>query len=163
MAGIRRARSGDAETIARIHVEAYETALEGVVLRDVLDRAASGRHAMWVALLSEPPPDQAVFVHEDDTVSGFISAGPSRDGQAHATGEVYALFVNPQRWDSGIGAALLQRGLDHLHSLNVSAVRLWVLDSNDRARTFYEARAWAHTGEVRDDDRGRFLRYGRAL
>ena len=73
---MRRARLGDAEAIARIHVEAYEMSLGEVVSREVLDGAASGRHPMWVALLSEPPPGQAVFVYEDDRVIGFISAGP---------------------------------------------------------------------------------------
>ena len=87
---------------------------------------------------------------------------PSRE-QDPVAGEVYALFVDPPRWGSGIGHALLERGLDHLRSLDLTDARLWVLDRNDRARSFYEARGWVDTGEVREDDRGRFLRYGRIL
>jgi GNAT superfamily N-acetyltransferase len=159
---MRRGRIDDAEAIARIHVEAYEKSLGEVVSREVLDRAASGRHPMWVALLSQPPMGQAVFVHEDDKVIGFISAGPSRERDP-AAGEVYALFVYSSRWGSGIGDALLKCGLDHLRSLELTDARLWVLDKNDRARTFYEKRGWVDTGQVREDERGRFLRYGRTL
>ena len=44
---------------------------------------------------------------------------------------------------------------------------LWVVDGNDRARAFYEARGWVHDGAVKVDDQGSFrlreLRYVRAL
>jgi GNAT superfamily N-acetyltransferase len=161
---VRRATIDDAEAIAHVHIDAYEASLGGVVDRAVLDRANARRHPMWVALLSEPPEGQAVFVHDDDGVTGFVSTGPSRGRDVSADeGEVYALFVDPSRWGTGVGGSLLERAVEHLRSLGLQEAKLWVLDENDRARRFYEAREWSDLGEVREDERGRFFRYGRRL
>lgn len=115
---------------------------------------------MWTALLTQPPGGQAVFLFEADGLSGFVSAGPSREPEAPSEeGEVYALFVDSRRWASGVGNVLLAQSVDHLDSLGVRTAKLWVLDRNQRTRRFYEARRWVDSGLAREDDRGRFLRY----
>ena len=164
MVAMRRATIADAEAIAKIHVEAYEASLADVTSREVLDEANAGRLAMWKSLLVHPPDGQAVFVVVDDDVTGFVSAGPTRDrGAPSKDGEVDALFVHPARWRSGIGSALLARSLEHLEASGLERAKLWVLDKNDRARRFYEARGWCDTGALREDERGRFLRYATSV
>ena len=161
---MRRATVADVDEIARVHVEVYEASLGHVVEAGVLDEARGQRRPMWETLLSSPPEGQAVFVHGDDRVVGFVSAGPDRDaGGARDGGEIYALFVEPDAWGSGLGTELLELGVDHLRSLALPVARLWVLDANARARRFYVREGWSDLGIVREDHRGRFSRYGRDL
>lgn len=161
---MRRATVDDVDEIARLHSEVYEFALGHVVDERLLDEAREQRSPMWEALLSNPPEGQAVFVHGDERVVGFVSAGPDRDVRgAKDAGEIYALFVAADAWGTGIGAELLEVGVGHLRSLGLLAARLWVLDANARARTFYAREGWSDLGIVREDRRGRFLRYGRDL
>jgi GNAT superfamily N-acetyltransferase len=164
MVRVRRATSDDAAAIAAIHAEAYERGLGEVVDRAVLDAARLQRRPLWDALLADPPAGQAVFVAEDDEVVGFVSTGPDRDpASGPEVGEIYALFVDPARWRGGVGGALLDTATEYLRTIGVSDARLWVLDANDRARRFYEARGWSDLGIERVDERGRFLRLGRSL
>jgi GNAT superfamily N-acetyltransferase len=160
---VRRATVDDVAAIARIHVDAYEASLGEIVDRQVLDAANARRVPMWSALLGEPPDGQVVYVHDDPPISGFVSAGPSRDASGTRTGEIYTLFVDPPRWGAGVGGTLLRHGLQHLVALGLAAAKLWVLDRNLPARRFYERRGWIDLGEVREDARGRFLRYGASL
>lgn len=161
---MRRATVADVDEVARVHVEVYEASLGHVVDAHVLEAARGQRRPMWEALLTNPPEGQAVFVHGEDRVVGFVSAGPDRevDG-AKSSGEIYALFVEKNAWGSGLGAELLGHAVEHLRSLALPAARLWVLDANARARRFYVREGWSDLGIVRDDHRGRFLRYGRDL
>ena len=161
---MRLATSADADAITNIHVSAYEASLGEVVSREVLDVASASRLPMWRALIAEPPTGQAVFVVERDEIVGFVSTGPTREsGVNGAEGEVYALFVHPGQWKTGVGGALLVRALEHMTSLGLSHAKLWVLDANHRARQFYESRGWSNTEVVREDDRGRFFRYAKQI
>ena len=163
-AEVRRATASDADEIARLHVEVYEAALGHVVDQQVLLEARTQRQPMWKGLLSSPPEGQAVFVHGDERLIGFVSAGPDRDPMdAEDAGEIYALFVEPDAWGTGVGTQLLEVATDHVRSLGLSVARLWVLDANARAQTFYAREGWSDLGIVRDDHRGRFFRYGRHL
>ncbi|MEY2473469.1 MAG: hypothetical protein QOK28_2798 [Actinomycetota bacterium] len=164
MVCVRRATRDDAAAIAAIHVEAYERGLGEVVDRAVLDAARLQRRPLWDALLADPPARQAVFVAEGEEIVGFVSTGPDRDPVSGPdVGEIYALFVDPARWRVGVGRALLDTAIEYLRSIGVTEARLWVLDANDRARRFYAARGWSDLGIERVDDRGTFLRLGRAL
>ena len=106
---LHRAAEADAEGIAAVHVHSWQAAYKGLVPQAYLeglriaDRAASWRREMaalpedrrpWVALLEE-------------SVRGFVVAGPSRDDDCGPeTAEVYALYVDPECWDHGVGRAL---------------------------------------------------------
>jgi ribosomal protein S18 acetylase RimI-like enzyme len=49
----------------------------------------------------------------------------------------------------------MDAALDRLVSAGFSEATLWVLDSNARARRFYEAGGWSADGaQKRDEDRG---------
>jgi GNAT superfamily N-acetyltransferase len=65
-----------------------------------------------------------------------------------------ALYILPEAAGCGVGNAL--------HAQAESATRLWVLEKNDHARRFYEARGWAPTGVSQEVYAGGVeLEYGR--
>lgn len=58
-------------------------------------------------------------------------------------GEVYVLAVDPDRHDTGVGAALLAHGLAHLSSAHVDTIELYVDEDNSRALDVYAVAGFA--------------------
>lgn len=83
----------------------------------------------------------------DGEIVGFVSVGAARDEDAD--GELYAIYVQPDRWGSGVGRSLIEAGEKRLRELGYREVLLWVLEDNPRARRFYEAAGWSTDGTTR--------------
>jgi ribosomal protein S18 acetylase RimI-like enzyme len=138
---IRPATPDDAEAVARVHVEtwraAYAHALspEGLASLSVTERTELHRRS---------PP---VVAELDGEIVGFVSVGPGTD--ADTDGELYAIYVLPDHWGSGVGRALMQAGEERLRELGHQHAILWVLEDNPRARRFYEAAGWRLDGARR--------------
>ena len=77
---------------------------------------------------------------------GFAVAAPSPDEPG--TGELSALYVDPDRWSRGTGQALLRVAEDRLAE-TFDESTLWVLEENDRGRRFYKRAGWEPDGAVR--------------
>jgi ribosomal protein S18 acetylase RimI-like enzyme len=138
---IRPATPDDAEAVARVHVEtwraAYAHALpaEGLASLSVTQRAEMHRRS---------PP---VVAEVDGEIVGFVAVGPGTD--PGTDGELYAIYVLPDHWGSGVGRALMQAGEERLRELGHQHAILWVLEDNPRARRFYEAAGWTLDGTRR--------------
>lgn len=63
-----------------------------------------------------------------------------------STGEVYVLAVDPDHHGTGLGAALLRRGLDHLADARVNAVELYVEEANAGALDLYTSAGFSEVG-----------------
>lgn len=157
---VRDARPEDAHEIGRIHVETWQAAYRGQIPDEYLDGLSiESRVEAWQRTLSEGDlewPEMEVWVAErDGRVIGFCGAGPGRDGDASEdVGEVYAIYVDSEHWDSGAGAALMNHAVEALRG-RFRVATLWVLDTNERARRFYERGGWKADGtEKKDDARG---------
>jgi pyridoxine 4-dehydrogenase len=168
-AHIRPATPEDAGAIASVHVRAWQAAYQGLMPQDYLDRLDVGaRTATWREILAAPSD---VFVAEaaDRTILGFIGLSPSRDGDRDpaATGELQAIYLAPEAWGRGTGRQLMATAIARLASRGFSRAALWVLETNVRARRFYEAAGWTPDGVTKQDDRHGFpiseIRYARAL
>jgi ribosomal protein S18 acetylase RimI-like enzyme len=82
-------------------------------------------------------------VEEASRILGWINAGQSRDPDARpSTGELWAIYVDPQHWRRGMGQLLWQKAEGHLISSGFSEATLWVLKENARAIAFYEAQGF---------------------
>ena len=96
---------------------------------------------MWVRTLESG--NGAVHVAcVDETVVGFSFAGASRKDASEA--EIYAIYVHPDQWGTGMGRSLFAASCDAMRSQGFSRLMLWVASENDQARTFY-ARAGMET------------------
>lgn len=85
-------------------------------------------------------------------ISGFATVGPARDPSSGGCGELYALYVRPDRWRHGIGGTLLVYALARLTAAGFTEAILWVLEGNERARRFYRAEGWLPDGAHRRDE-----------
>ncbi len=166
---MRPAEVADAAAMGRVHVRAWQAAYRGAMPDDFLDGLdPEARQAGWARLLSFPDAETKTLVVEDDdgAVVGFAHVGPSRQ-PADNEGELYAINLDPDAWGLGLGRQLLAAATDVLAERGHREVILWVLDSNTRARRFYEAAGWLDdSGEQIDNRFGpliRELRYRRVL
>jgi GNAT superfamily N-acetyltransferase len=151
---VRDATVDDARAIAEVHVASWRWAYRGQLPDDLLDGlSVDDREAMWTAWFLRPEERAAALVasDEDGRVVGFANAGPCRDeGATPDTGELRAIYVLQDVQGSGVGRALLVASLDRLRAAAYAAVTLWVLETNDLGRRFYERNGWAWDGTVSD-------------
>jgi GNAT superfamily N-acetyltransferase len=143
----RAAREDDADALAALHVASWRWAYRGLLDDEVLDGlSVEDRGSMWRTLLGGGEVAVVVAERENELV-GFASAGPSRDDDAEpGTGEVAAIYLAEDVAGSGLGAALFARIQDELRARGFSRGTLWVLESNARARRFYEREGWHAAG-----------------
>lgn len=143
---VRAAVVADATAIAVVHVASWRSAYRGIVPDRVLDVLDVERRAEgWRAGLRDSPDGDLVAVAlMDGRVSGFVRAGAIGDDRM--TGEVHAIYVDPQMWGRGMGSALLAFAELGLAKRGLSHGRLWAFSANRRARAWYESRGWRHDG-----------------
>jgi ribosomal protein S18 acetylase RimI-like enzyme len=146
---IREATLGDARSIAEIHVRAWQAAYRGQMPDEYLDRlSVEDRLAQHEWSLRSQRETWRLWVADDGgSVVGFAVTGPSEDADAdERTGEVYAIYLEPERVGSGLGRQLFADAVGDLRSRGFRTATLWVLESNDRARRFYELAGWKPDG-----------------
>jgi ribosomal protein S18 acetylase RimI-like enzyme len=143
---VRVAREEDLLGAADARVASWRAAFTGLVPQDFLDAMdpatiaaswsesiAAGRSRLYVASIG-------------DRIAGYAGVGPERDPDAPpGTGELYALFVHPDHWGTGAGRALTDAAVADLRDNGCTAVRLWVLEANTRARRFYARYGFTET------------------
>jgi GNAT superfamily N-acetyltransferase len=151
---IRPATSADAWAIARVHVLAWQTGYRGLISDSLLDGLSIERRAaFWARVLSEPLPDQRTFVADfSGDVRGFATGGRCRDEDSRTSGELQAIYVLPQQWDTGTGSALYEACIDALRADAFTDATLWVVECNDRALRFYRKHGWKHDGARRVEE-----------
>jgi GNAT superfamily N-acetyltransferase len=153
---IRPATLDDAEAVAAVHVASWQATYRGVVPDEVLDGAGlpADRLRLWQRLLGpDAPAGHAAWVAEaGGEVVGFADAMPSRDDDADGvTGEVPAIYAHPDAWGTGAGRELMAAAVAGLRDAGFRSATLWVLDTNARARRFYERAGFAPDGAAKTD------------
>jgi ribosomal protein S18 acetylase RimI-like enzyme len=146
---IRAASPADAEALAHVHVEAWRWAYRDQLPEDFLTGlSVPDRRAMWTQVLA----DRANTVHVADADSGlvgFTSGGPSSDEDApDGTGEIFTLYVLERVQGTGVGRALLEASVAALRSRGFTRGTLWVMESNQLGRGFYERAGWTWDGTI---------------
>ena len=169
MVTVRLAAAGDADAIGRIQVESWRAAYAGLMSDEALEGFdVAERQRLWREGLSRAPrPGSATFVVEETgAVVGFASVGASRDAEADAEAELYAIYLHPDSWGRGIGRALLRRAEDSMRASGFRQAILWVLKGNERGERFYRAAGWEQDGRKVDTFQGAAvteLRYRKRL
>lgn len=155
---IRRATVDDAMAIGHVHAHAWKWSYDGLMPQDLLDgidpvdRAAGWRQAFDDDVFVPP------YVAVDDTsgnIAGFVSMSASRDSDARSTvGEVTAIYIDRTALGTGLGSRLWHTALTWLRMAGHDEVTVWVLESNERGRAFYERVGLAPDGVRKVEQRG---------
>ncbi|WFE34320.1 GNAT family N-acetyltransferase [Micromonospora sp. WMMD975] len=155
MPTIRREEPDDAEAIARVHVHGWRAGYAGIMPEEVLRRlnpAAWAQRRRDLGTADPEHPFTTLVAEDDGVVTGFTTFGPYRNNQDRgdldpANGELVAIYLEPARWGSGTGPALLAAARAGLAERGWREYRLWVLADNARARRFYERAGHSPDGE----------------
>lgn len=156
MVTVRRATREDARAIATIRVTTWRVAYDGLV-DDVLlerldiDRETERRSLHWDERHVDPRATELIAEIDGEAV-GWVVAGPPHTPDEPRTGQLYALYVIPDHWSTGVGHALMTAAEDALRAAGFDTAVLWVLAGNDRAAMFYERHGWVEDGVVKLDE-----------
>jgi len=152
------AESWHSQAVPEVHVA---TLAEAPVLAELQRRSALAayRH-IFPPEAPTPTFDRLLSLWESwlgsGALTGFVAevAGDSvgvvlagADPSEVTVGHMARMYVAPERWRQGIGRLLYAVAIDHLGGAGYTEATLWVLENNDRARSWYERLGWVATGE----------------
>jgi GNAT superfamily N-acetyltransferase len=137
MTDIRPLTDADIDPVAALHVRTWQAGYAGIIPADFLAALDPAVFAERRRSGTRPPGAATLVAVDDGVIIGFASFGPDRSGEP-GTAELYALYVEPDRWGTGAGRALMQAAREALTRDGLATMRLWVLEDNHRARRFYE-------------------------
>ena len=143
---VRPAVMGDAETIAGIHVTAWQQTYRHLVdpaRLDALDPA--DRVERWREIIRDSAED--VWVAQLDGEAVAWAAASDRDPLTHPRSrELNGIYALARAHGSGVGQALLDA------SMGIVGAFLWVAANNPRAHSFYGRNGFVADG-ARDEHR----------
>ncbi len=144
----------DIPDIAALHVAGWQEAYGGMVDQAYLDSlSVEKRMEEWQIWLATGESD--VFLAKlDGVAAGFIMCGRTKTpppGSSNIrpthSAEIYAIYLKPEFFRQGIGAALMKKSVACLKEKKHKTLCLWVLGGNKRACQFYEAMGGQRIGK----------------
>ena len=148
---VREATPDDTDAIVAVTVAGWRTAYRDIVAPDRLADLPipRWRHEVHVGL-RRPVDDAFSYVADiDGEFAGYcFVAAPSREPDLGASvAELVAIYVEPERWGQGAGAALMRAAMERLADLPYEEVVLWTFKENAPAIAFYERHGWRRDGD----------------
>lgn len=136
----------DMRAVEAVRIATWKTAYRGLLPDDLLDelRLDDDRVSQLTARFGDDEFDVLVAVAGEQVV-GFASSGACRDEDLPGARELWAVYVLPEHWDTGAGAALVAAAGE----IDV----VWVLEGNVRARAFYERQGFQPDGSTKELER----------
>jgi GNAT superfamily N-acetyltransferase len=140
------------QQIAELQVEAWQQAYRGLMPESYLAQQDPQRRAQhWASSLGKSSFFLLVAV-TGARVWGFCALSTSRDPNPEPnTGEVAALYVDPLAWRKGYGKGLLLEAQRIAREQGYVRLTLWVLDTNQVARSFYETNGFRTDGHTKGE------------
>ena len=115
---MRAAHGGDADALARVHLESWRWAYTGLLPESYLARLREDElAARWWRRLAAGEMEESIRVLElDGRVRGFVTFGPLREEPSWLgyAGEIYMLYLAPDLVGRGLGNELLASALSEL-------------------------------------------------
>jgi GNAT superfamily N-acetyltransferase len=147
---LRSAEPGEELAVAEVHVRSWQVAYRGLLPNAYLDGLRpEDRAARYIFGKRTPDQPETVIALEDGSLRGFATLGHSRDPDRQLGGELYALYVDPAFWGTGVGRGLMIDARGRLMRRGYVEAHLWVLVGNARAERFYQADGWSPDGSRR--------------
>jgi ribosomal protein S18 acetylase RimI-like enzyme len=160
MADVRPAQPEDIARIVALHERCWRISYAGIADADA---KFARPYAEWERLWHELLDRTRVALVGDDIV-GFVVFGASRDADADpGSGEIFALYVDPDAQGRRVGATLVDRAADELTAAGRERITLWTFEHNPASRGFYERLGFTWDGTATRDEDGPIVRYVRPL
>ncbi|WP_055665877.1 GNAT family N-acetyltransferase [Desnuesiella massiliensis] len=138
---IREAELKDCNALAKVHVDSWKSAYEGIIDKDFLNKLNyECKEKAWEERIINKNIDDIIYVAEaGGTVVGFAAGGFARWDVGKDFGEIYALYILKEYHKKGIGRLLIKKFCEALKGkLKVNSMIIWALKQNPSCG-FYEA------------------------
>ncbi|WP_166035426.1 GNAT family N-acetyltransferase [Halorussus pelagicus] len=159
---IRNATTDDVPTIRSVARESWKRAYADVVPESVVEDAVSEWYGDETMTRIVGDDEQVCLVATDDSEASHASKNASGErsesggeivGFAHGAtegeeGDVLRLYVHPDRWNEGIGSALLEAMEQRLTEMGAERMQAMVLADNEMGNAFYEDHGFEKTDEA---------------
>jgi L-amino acid N-acyltransferase YncA len=138
---VREASLADAAGIARVHVDSWRSAYQGIVPESILDRLSyEQKERQWEETFRGTTHQEFVYIAENEAqqIIGFASGGPglSKNDSLYQ-GELFTIYILDAYQRQGLGHRLFFQVVERLLALELTSMLIWVLAENP-ARRFYE-------------------------
>lgn len=147
---IRGARPDDTADIARIHVEAWRDAYASLLPPEYLARLDPRIEAARWNRGSRV--ESTLVADADGAVVGYAIVGPARGRREAPSGEIYALYVETDWREQGVGRALIDAAFAAFRKRGFTEAVIWCLEGNFAGRGFYERCGGRRLPESRLED-----------
>ncbi|TBL79153.1 GNAT family N-acetyltransferase [Paenibacillus thalictri] len=130
---IREARIEDADKIAKVHVDSWQTTYKGIISESYLSNlSVEKRKKSWLWTFENLIVDEKIFVAEDmaGNIVGFSNGGRSRNNEFEHDGELFAIYLLKNYQRIGLGKKLFNSVVQSLKDNGYSKMMLWVLKDN---------------------------------
>ncbi|WP_431953955.1 N-acetyltransferase family protein [Actinacidiphila sp. bgisy167] len=149
MTTVRMMARDDIDAVAAVRVRGWQAAYAEIVPRSYLDAmdavADAERRREWFDAGGSRVDN--LVAADGDEVTGWAALGPYRGEPDDAeVGELYAIYVRPDRIGRGHGRALMAAVRARAVERGFRSLRLWVLADNAPALRFYERSGFAPDG-----------------
>ena len=138
---IRRARIGDAASIAGVRIDSWRASYRGLVPDSYLDSLQPEQSVkLWQQVLGASSDAACTFVAEaEGEIIGFASGMTLADSRFGCDAELTAICVLPDEQRRGLGRKLLANVAATLIGAGATGLMAWVLAKNQGAREFFGA------------------------
>ena len=152
---VRNAVRGEANQIAKIHVDSWQVAYRGLMPQSYIDQfTRERRERMWTRVMTEQLAN-LIVVEKQKEIVGFLSYELPNHSSEDKTAIVTCCYVSPLYFGQGAGSALFDELETRLLSTPVMQISLKALDTNKQGLNFYKKCGFVRSGdeesEVIDD------------
>ncbi len=151
---IRPGTTADAPEVARVVGESWTAAYDGLLVDSALHgRSFEADAHQTEVLIERGPPGSGVHIAEaGGKIVGVALFDPPDDGRPPGeVGTLYMLYTISEAWGTAAGHRLFESTADAMRRAGVSVMEAEVLESNERARAFFERQGMHSNGTHQQD------------
>jgi len=145
---VRAATIDDIPRIAEIHICGWRFAYRGILSDVELFKKRLVSKSIH-SLERQFKEGLNIFVYEDEDnriIKGFVFHGKCRDEYKENSYEAYALYLQPEFINMGIGSALIKEVEKKAQEIGINEIVIWVLEKNTIGRNFYQKYGFIEDG-----------------
>ena len=137
---VRYATLNDAAAVANLHLIASRALYEGLVPETHWQATPPAKRVgFWKEAIEYGEP-QVLVASMDGEIVGFVGFDRSRDPKSkNTTGELWAIYVDPDHLATGVGLALWDAAREGLQEEDCTDVTVWVPLASAPALRFFDA------------------------
>ncbi len=132
---VRRGKPADAEALAEVFRESWQTAYRGIIPHLHLESMIRRRGPEWWANALRSG-DSTFVLEVGGEVAGYATWGSARSRGAYQ-GEIYEIYLAPSYQGLGFGELLFEACRHALDERRVKGLICWALSENTPAIDFY--------------------------